>query len=198
MDRSKKIAIGVGAAAVIITIIYFRKYIMAAAKKVFKGYTWFEEGLAWYRESKLRDGVEQLHPKFKDDIKEFFSWMEKETDWRPVWASGYRTFEHQERLKKQNPKNAAAGLSNHNYGFAVDINIRNKNTGEQLRKASSKSKWLATGIPQKAKEMGMLWGGDFNNYHDPVHFAKDHMPSTAQMLALHNQGKLDSGGYIIV
>jgi hypothetical protein len=200
MTKNQKIGIGVGVgvAAIVVMVFIFRKQLGRFAKKTFKGYTWFEEGLDWYRDSKTKDGVANLHPDFQYDIKEFFSWVEKETDWNVVWSSGYRTFEHQARLKEQNSNNASAGKSNHNYGFAVDINIRNKNTGEQLKKASSKSKWLATGIPQKAKAMGMIWGGDFNSYHDPIHFEKANIPTTTEMLALHNAGKVDSNGYIQV
>jgi len=198
MERSTKIWIGVGIGVVAlgITAYIFRKKIFSAARKTFGGYKWFEEGLEWYRNQTLKDGVESLHPDYRDDVKEFFSWMEKETDWHPVWSSGYRTFEKQAQLYAQNSKNAPAGKSDHNYGFAMDINIRNKKTGVQLFKADSKAKWEASGIPQKAKELGFEWGGDFANYHDPVHFAKAGVPSTTKLLSLHNEGKVDSQGYV--
>ena len=197
MEKKAKIAIGVGVVLLVgATVVIFRKDIAAALKRTFKGYTWFEDGLAWYRDSKNRAKVEALHPAYQDNIKEFFSWIEKNTPYNVIVTSGYRTFEHQAELYKENSKNAPAGKSNHNYGFAVDINLRHKKTGERLKKASSKSKWLATGIPQQAKKMGIDWGGDFNSYHDPIHFYKANMPSTTQMYALHQAGKVDNKGYV--
>jgi hypothetical protein len=197
LEKKAKIAIGVGVGVLAVAaIIIFRKQIGAGLKKIFKGYTWFEEGLAWYREPKNKTEVNRLHPQFRDDIKEFFSWIEKNTPYSIIVTSGYRTFEKQAQLYRENNNNAKAGKSNHNYGFAIDINLRNKQTGAQLKKASSKSKWLATGIPQQAKKMGLDWGGDFNNYHDPIHFFKANMPSTTQMYALHQAGKVDSKGYV--
>lgn len=198
MEKSAKIAIGVGVTVAVITAIIFRKQIGAGLKRIFKGYKWFETSLNWYRNSTNKSKVEDLHPEFRDDIKEFFSWIEKNTDWDIIVTSGRRTFEHQAQLHKENPSNAEAGKSNHNYGFAVDINLRNRKTGAELKKASSKSSWLASGIPQQAKKMGMLWGGDFSGYHDPIHFSKGGMPSTSQMLALYNAGKVDSKGYVKV
>ena len=84
-------------------------------------------------------------------------------------TDGYRTFQESIKLKKENPKNATAGFSLHNYGAALDINV---SYGDNwLRKSSSKADWEKTGIPQYAKnKYNLRWGGDFNGYHDPIHF----------------------------
>jgi hypothetical protein len=200
MEKSTKIIVGASAAIVVTTTIYliFRKNINVLLKQNLGGYDWFETGLDWYRNSTTKSEVNKLHPKFQDDVKEFFSWIEKNTDYAIVFNSGHRTFEDQQRMIDIYGNGAApVGKSNHNYGFAIDINLRNKKTGKTIMKADKSSYWLNTGIPQQAKKMGFIWGGDFNNY-DPVHFAKDGMPSTTQMLALHNAGKVDSNGYIKV
>ena len=56
-------------------------------------------------------------------------------------------------------------------------------------------------IDKIAKEMGLKWGGggQFGSYHDPVHFfIEPDGKSTTQLLAIHNSGKVDSNGYVIV
>ncbi|MCH2045976.1 MAG: M15 family metallopeptidase [Saprospiraceae bacterium] len=109
-----------------------------------------------------------LHPSVENRFRELTHKMQQK-GWEVIFTSSYRTFAHQARLYAENNQNAKAGRSRHNYGFAIDINLRKD--GVQLRKASSKAKWEATGIPQMARQLGFTWGGDFPNYHDPVHFA---------------------------
>lgn len=197
LTKKEKILIGAASTLVVGGLLFlFRKQISAGLKTVFKGYQWFETSLNWYRDKHNRKEVERLHPLYRDDIKELFSWIEKNTDWDVIVTSGYRTFEKQAQLYRENSKNAPAGKSSHNYGFAVDINLRNRKTGQQLKKASSKSSWEATGIPQQAKKMGFKWGVDFKNYHDPIHFSKAGVPSTSKMLSMHNAGQVDSKGYV--
>lgn len=88
-----------------------------------------------------------------------------------IITSGVRTVEEQKALYKQNSKNARPGHSKHEAGIAIDINIVNEKTKVKLTKSSSSADWLATGIPQYAKSIGLKWGGDsFRDYHDPVHF----------------------------
>ena len=146
MEKSTKIVIGIGLSAVLIaTTFIFRNQIKASIKKIFGGYKWFDESLNWYRSLSTKEGVEDLHPDFRDDVKEFFSWIEKNTDWDVIWSSGRRTFEHQAELHEEDERNAEAGKSDHNYGFAFDINLINRRTGVQLKKASSKSEWMSTG-----------------------------------------------------
>lgn len=199
MKKETKIAIGISViAALIITGFVFRKQIKSVIRKTFSGYKWFDEGLTWYRNSVTKAGVNSLHPEFVDDVKDFFSWIEKNTDWEVIWTSGYRTFEKQAALHEENPNNAKAGESDHNYGFAFDLNLKNKKTGVQLKKASPKSDWEATGIIKQAKKMGLSWGGDYKNYYDPVHFAKLDAPIVSEMLAMYEAGRVDSRGYVLV
>lgn len=85
-----------------------------------------------------------------------------------IITSGRRTLERQSELDDANPANASVGY--HPFGLAIDINLVNRKTGKRLRKASSKSDWESTGLITEAKKLGMRWGGDFKNYHDPIHF----------------------------
>lgn len=91
-----------------------------------------------------------------------------------IITSGYRTFEQQAALYKENPKNAKPGHSYHNFGLALDINV--KGPGGALRKASSKADWEASGIPALARSLGFFWGGDYKDYPDHVHFELRPLP----------------------
>ena len=201
MDKGlKKILIisgGIGVLIGIGVVVYTkRNAIKKLAKTTFGGQKWFDTGLKWYRHSKTKDIVEKLHPKARDKFKEFISRVEKELGLQIIATSGYRTFEHQARLKKQNPKNASAGNSSHNYGFALDVNVLDGSGKNILRKATSIKRWEDSKVVKIAKEMGFKWGGDFSNYHDPVHFYIEPLPRK-DLLALHQKGEKDAEGYVL-
>ncbi len=197
-----KIFIGVGIAVGLLAITYInRNKLKTIAKETLGGQKWFDTSLQWWRDSKTKDIIDKLHPKFRGTAATFFARVEKELGLRMFATSGYRTFNEQAALKAQNASNAAAGLSDHNYGGAIDVNVVNPKTGAIiLKKDSSSADWEKSGIVKIAKELGMIWGGDaFSGYHDPVHFAiKLNGLAGSQLLALHDAGKVDSNGYVIV
>ncbi len=119
-------------------------------------------------DSEQLEKLEILHDTAKPIFAQFVEEVEQKTGWKVWITSSYRTFAHQQRLKQENPKNATPGLSWHNYGFAIDINL--KKDGQQIRKASSRREWEATGIKQIAEKYNLFWGIDIVGYHDPVHF----------------------------
>ena len=194
--------IGGGVLAIGIVVYINRNKLKSIAKESLGGYKWFDESLAWYRDSHTKGVVDKLHPKFRDKVKEFFSKVEKDTGLQMYATSGLRTFEEQAALKKQNASNASPGYSGHNYGFSVDVNVINPKTGAIiLKKASTSADWEKSGVVKIAKEMGFKWGGggQFGAYHDPVHFfIEPSGKSTSQLLAIHNSGKVDNQGYVIV
>lgn len=201
-ENKRLVWIGVGTAVVIsVVLLYvFRDKAKTLVKETLGGQKWFDESLKWYRDSKTKDIVETLHPKFRDKVKEFFSRVEKELGLQVFATSGYRDFAKQQQLWEENHKNAKAGFSDHNYGFAVDVNVIDPKTNKViLRKSSSSADWEKSGIVKIAKDMGFKWGGGgaFGNYHDPVHFYIAPM-TTAEMYALNKQGKVDSNGYVLV
>lgn len=102
----------------------------------------------------------------------FIDDIEKNTEWRVEIISGLRSKEEQLQLKKDNPRNATVNRSRHVLGRAVDLNLYRRNgfLFEHLKKGNSKASWRATGVPELAKRHGLLWGGNYRNYHDPVHF----------------------------
>lgn len=115
--------------------------------------------------------IEQLHPFVKEDFERLLDEVISR-GYRVLINSTYRSFEDQRRLHIRNEQNPQPGDSAHNYGLAMDFNIVDKDTNEIFQKSSPKQDWESTGIPQIAREMGFVWGGDFNLYHDPVHFVR--------------------------
>jgi len=111
--------------------------------------------------------LEQLHPAAQRPFRKLLEAIQEDLGWEVIITSSYRSFAKQASLYAQNNKNARPGRSYHNYGLALDINLRKD--GQQLRKASSKQAWEASGMPALARKRGFKWGGDFVNYHDPVH-----------------------------
>jgi LAS superfamily LD-carboxypeptidase LdcB len=119
--------------------------------------------------------IKRVNPASYETFKAFIRHIEATTDWEVQIVSGYRDNVQQAQLKKQNRKNAPAGKSKHNMGKAIDINVVQKSlfSSKRLLKSSSKQQWEASEITQIAKFYNLHWGGDFKNYHDPVHFELD-------------------------
>ncbi len=116
--------------------------------------------------------IKQTNPTVFPVFKAFVAEVEATTDWQVLIISGYRDEEEQAVLKKMNPKNASAGKSKHNFGKAIDICVfrRRGFFSQWLIKSSSKKAWEMSQIPDIAKRFKLNWGGNFSNYHDPVHF----------------------------
>ncbi len=107
----------------------------------------------------------QTFSKFIDDI-------ESQTDWNVEIISGLRSRERQKELLRENSKNASIDKSRHVLGRAIDINLYQKNWLWRvwLKKYNSKRDWKNTGVVRISEKYGLLWGGSYHNYHDPVHF----------------------------
>lgn len=112
-----------------------------------------------------------MHPKYQNIFRRFIAEAEK-LGYKVLITSGYRSFQEQVKLHKENAQNAPAGKSMHNYGVALDLNLISKKDGSQLKKASTSKAWENTGIVKVAEKLGLKWGGgkNFGSYHDPVHF----------------------------
>lgn len=125
-----------------------------------------------YRSAQELKDIERANPAAYAAFTAFIHDIEIKTEWRVLIVSGYRDEEKQALLKQMNPKNAAAGKSKHNFGKAIDICVfRRKGLFTQwLVKGSSKRAWETSQITTIAKTYKFHWGGDFNNYYDPVHF----------------------------
>lgn len=186
-DKTKSILkITLITSSIVALLVIYRRKILNVGQKIY-----YDVSNDFY--------VENLHPTIRVKVRNFLNWMVKNTDWIPILTSGLRTFSEQKALNLENPNNAEAGYSEHNYGFAFDMNIKNTATGVQLKKNSSKQNWIDSGIPAKAKEFGFNWGGNlYTNYYDPVHFVFSDAPSTKELLAQYNAGNVDEFGYVKV
>ena len=116
--------------------------------------------------------ISKLNKEYAARFEDFINTIEKETGWKVVIISGLRTRKEQDKLKRDNPQNAAVNKSRHVLGRAIDINLykREMLTILKLRKSSSNESWRKTGIAQISRRYRLLWGGTYKNYHDPVHF----------------------------
>ena len=95
-----------------------------------------------------------------------------ETDWSVEIISGLRSREKQKELLRENGKNAAVDKSRHVLGRAIDINLYKRNWLWRiwLKKYNSKKDWKNSGVVRISEKYGLLWGGSYHSYHDPVHF----------------------------
>lgn len=122
----------------------------------------------WRRLSEIEDVSEASYrtfSRFLDDI-------ESQTEWNVVIISGLRSREKQKELLRENSKNAAVDKSRHVLGRAIDINLYKKNWLWRvwLKKFNSKKDWRNSGVIRISEKYGLLWGGSYRSYHDPVHF----------------------------
>ena len=116
--------------------------------------------------------VSQLHSSVRPTFINFIKEVEKTTGLEVYITSSYRTWKKQAILKKQNSSNASPGKSRHNYGIALDFNLRNRKTKKIiLRKSTSISTWKKYKVHTIAKKHKLIWGGNFKTYHDPIHVA---------------------------
>jgi hypothetical protein len=122
----------------------------------------------WRRLSEIEDVSVSSYRTFSRFIDE----IESETEWNVLIISGLRSKEKQRELMRENAKNASVEKSRHVMGRAIDINLYKKNwvTRIWLKKFNSKKDWRNTGVVKISEKYGLLWGGSYRSYHDPVHF----------------------------
>jgi hypothetical protein len=192
MKKRSAITVAVVSVAIVLSAIGVLIYLNRK-----KGVSYSKDA-QWAKKSGTLNMVQQMHPKLRQKFADFFSEVEKKTGYTILGTSGLRSSAEQGQLSSQNSSNAQAGYSDHEYGFAMDVNVLDKSGNVVLRKASSKAEWIKSGVVDIAKKHGFKWGGDFANYHDPVHFYNDFGIPAHQMLELKNAGKVDNEGYLKV
>lgn len=184
-------AIGLGVAA----ITYF------VVKKFFSLSSLSKEDLKPVGDAKSEKMIQELHPKFRNIARAFINRVKKELGLTVFLTSGYRTFKKQQELYNQNKQNAKPGYSSHNYGFAMDVNVKDKSGKIILKMNTPDDVWKKSGVLDVAKKLGLRWGGGgaFGSYNDRVHFfINPNGKTTTNLRALHNAGKVDKNGYVIV
>jgi hypothetical protein len=119
--------------------------------------------------------VKSLHPIAQNTFREFIIAVEKNTPFKVIVNSAYRSFSEQERIRKENtamtpPRPAASpGSSYHNYGLGIDINLNSTTVSLTYGFNSSVKDWEKTGVVKIAEDLGLRWGGYFQDI-DTVHF----------------------------
>jgi len=125
-----------------------------------------------YTNWKRLSEIEEVDANSYRTFSRFIDDIEKETGWSVVIISGYRSKEKQKELVHENSKNAAIDKSRHVMGRAIDINLYKHNWLWRvwLKKFNSGKDWRNTGVVRISEKYGLLWGGNYRSYHDPVHF----------------------------
>ena len=168
ITRTGAIWLGVGLGlAVSATAIYvFRKNIKNVARDIVN-YVFSKEQEAFLKE---------LHPDYQNKFRQFIADVERNTGYKVLITSGFRSFAKQAQLHLTDG-GASSGKSLHNYGLATDLNLISKTGKPSLVKSSSDANWIKTGVVDIAKKYGLEWGGggNFGSNHDPVHFQVDNL-----------------------
>jgi peptidoglycan LD-endopeptidase CwlK len=147
--------------------------------------------------------IQALHPLVREDAMKAYSEavMKTPKGIHPVIIQTLRTFEESDLLYQKGrtrpgPKvtNAKAGQSYHNYGLALDFALQVN--GKIIWKVTKD--WMT--VVDIFKEHGWSWGGDWKgSLKDYPHLEK--VPGGLKwrdLLALHNSGKVDQFGYVII
>jgi len=108
---------------------------------------------------KNEEKLKELHPILRYKVSKIIKAAENK-GCEVILNSGYRPPEYQNYLYQTNQ--TPTEVSKHSYRAAIDMNICG------LMKADSSKAWKEWG--DLAKSLGLRWGGDFQSYHDPVHF----------------------------
>ena len=140
-------------------------------------FLWIFVGFAIYMNVKITNWnrlneIEEVDPASYRIFHRLIDEIEEETNWNVLIISGLRSREKQKELLRENARNAAVEKSRHVLGRAIDINLYQKNWLWRiwLKKFNSKKDWRNTGVVKISEKYGLLWGGSYHSYHDPVHF----------------------------
>lgn len=196
--KTSEWVIGIGVA--VLGFFVVRNFFKLNVSEI-NGVTLSDEDKKTVPDSNTETQIRALHPKFQNLARAFVNRAKRNLGLTVFLTSGYRSFEKQQQLYNQNKQNAKPGYSSHNYGFAMDVNVKDKNGNIILKMNSSDDQWQKSGILDLAKELGLKWGGGgtFGSYNDRVHFFITPNGKTTQMLlAEHNKGNVDSKGYVII
>jgi peptidoglycan L-alanyl-D-glutamate endopeptidase CwlK len=156
------------------------------------------------------DRIKLMHPKLRGELTKIYEEINAALTGKAICRFAYtlRTFKEQDALFNKVPKvtKAKGGQSLHNYGLAVDIVLLKDKDGNGTFESASwetnvdfdgdgKPDWME--IVAIFKKYGWEWGGDWK-FTDKPHFQKTFGYSWQKLLELHNAGKVDKEGYVII
>jgi peptidoglycan L-alanyl-D-glutamate endopeptidase CwlK len=147
--------------------------------------------------------IKLLHPKLREEANQIYDEICEALNGKATCRFTYtlRTFAEQDALFKKVPKvtNAKGGMSYHNYGLAIDIVLLVDGKASWDVKTDfdgdGKSDWRE--VVQIFKSFGWEAGIDWK-FYDAPHFQKTLGYSVRQLLALYNDGKVDSNNYLLI
>lgn len=167
------------------------------------------------KDQKTLERIQLLHPKLRDEAVQIYDEICAALTGNAICRFSYtlRTFAEQDALYAQGRSKPGAivtkargGQSYHNYGLAIDIVlILDKDLNGTFETASWDEK-IDTDKDKQAdwmeivgifKRHGWEWGGDWR-FQDTPHFQKTFGKSVNELLALHNSGKIDKNGFVLI
>jgi len=152
-------------------------------------------------ETKSIERLHQLHPLIRQKALDAYAEAVRVTPVgiHPFITQTLRTFKESDALYAQGRTtkgnivtNAKAGQSYHNYGLALDF----VNQINGVAKWTIDKNWML--VVAVFKKHGFVWGGDFKSIPDAPHFEMTMGNHWKTLLALHNAGKVDKDGYVII
>jgi hypothetical protein len=113
----------------------------------------------------LNNNLGKLNDIAKPYFTKFFSEIQSYVD--EIIITGV-IYSYADSVKLHNKDSRNPIWNFHEFGIAVDLNIRINN--RRFVKADIIDDWIKTGVISDAEELGIRWGGRFNGYPDCVHF----------------------------
>ena len=167
------------------------------------------------KDQKTLERIQLLHPKLREEALTMYDEIVAALTGTAACRFAYtlRTFAEQDALFAQGRTKPGAivtkakgGQSYHNYGLAIDIVLLvDKDKNGTFETASwdlktdfdgdGKSDWQE--VVGVFKGYGYEWGGDWK-FLDAPHFQKTLGKSVAELQALHNAGKVDKNGFVLI
>ena len=167
------------------------------------------------KDQKTLERIQLLHPKLREEALTMYDEIVAALTGTAACRFSYtlRTFAEQDALFAQGRTKPGAivtkakgGQSYHNYGLAIDIVLlvdKDKNGTFETASWDSQSDFDGDGksdwqeIVAIFKRYGYEWGGDWK-FIDMPHFQKTLGKSVSELQALHNTGKVDKNGFVLI
>ena len=118
----------------------------------------------------------EFNPTARPSFEGFFKEMQQNYKGYQIVISALGRSIDKSKALRSNPKNAKVGKSRHNYYASIDFNAVEPD-GSYLKKSDKnqpgkwRTIWTNQGFAKLANKHGLVWGGNFQDYEDCVHFA---------------------------